>query len=132
MTVYVDTSALLPLLDRSDRDHPAVVAAVRELGLAAAPLLTASYTLVEAGVLVRSRLGNEAFKRLGLTVDRALQVVWVDEELHGRAWKLAASRGRRGPSLVDCVSFLVMREAGIDAALALDEHFRAEGFRTLP
>ena len=32
-TVYVDTSALLPLLDRDDADHPAVVGAVKELGI---------------------------------------------------------------------------------------------------
>jgi hypothetical protein len=132
VTVFVDTSALLSLMDRSDRDHERVVAALGDLGRAGETLLTSSYTLVEAGALTRRRLGTEAFRRLGQTASRACQVVWVDEELHARAWQLAASRGRRGPGLVDCVSFLVMREVGVDAALALDAHFRREGFRTLP
>lgn len=56
MTVFVDTSALLPLLDRADGDHAAVVAAVRELADRHETLVTSSYTLVEAGALVKRRL----------------------------------------------------------------------------
>jgi predicted nucleic acid-binding protein len=132
MSVLVDTSALLPLLDRSDRDHGAVRQALQDLAARSETLLTTSYTLVEAGALVKRRLGQEAFQRLGETVQSAMSVIWVDEELHGRAWKLAATHGKDGPSLVDCVSFLVMRESQVDTALTLDAHFRDEGFRVLP
>lgn len=132
MIVYVDTSALLPLLDRSDRDHSAVTGALHELASSGATLATCSYTLVESGALVKRRLGPDAFKRLGETVAEAIDVVWVDEELHARAWASAVKRGRSGPSLVDCISFLIMRDQGIETALALDDHFRAEGFHLLP
>ncbi len=33
--------------------------------------------------------------------------------------------------LVDCVSFVVMREHGIEAALTTDRHFIQAGFRAL-
>lgn len=130
--VYVDTSGLLPLLDRDDRDHARVAAAVAALAAEGATLVTTSYVLVESGALVARRLGTEAFRRLGELVERAMDVVWVDEELHRQGWALAATGGRRAPSLVDRVSFLAMRELGATRALALDEHFRAEGFATLP
>ena len=132
MTVFVDTSALLPLLDQDDRDHEDVVAALRQLAVAREKLVTSSYTLVEAGALVKRRLGSEAFRRLGETMAAAIDVVWVDEELHRRAWAMAAQHGRDGPSLVDCASFLAMRDAHVTTALTLDQHFLAEGFEVLP
>lgn len=131
-TVYVDTSALLPLLDQDDEDHGTVVAEVRRLAEAGDSLVTTSYTLVEAGALVRNRLGMAAFEALGQTVDRALDVVWVDEELHRQAWRHAAEEPRRGASLVDWVGFLVMRDLKIGEALALDQDFRRQGFAVRP
>lgn len=35
-------------------------------------------------------------------------------------------------SLVDCISFEVIRDRGIDEALAVDEHFTQAGFKVLP
>ncbi len=40
-------------------------------------------------------------------------------------------RGRRDLSLVDCVSFVVMRERGVTTALAYDADFEREGFTTI-
>ena len=131
-TVYVDTSALLPLLDQSDESHSAVVAEVRRLAKGEIPLITTSYMLVEAGALVRSRLGMAAFRALGETVERAIEVVWVDEDLHRRAWQQAALEPRRGASLVDWVGFILMRNLGIKQALTLDRDFQKQGFSTLP
>jgi predicted nucleic acid-binding protein len=34
-------------------------------------------------------------------------------------------------SLTDCISFEVMREAGLTDALTADEHFRQAGFRAV-
>lgn len=130
--VYLDTSALLALLDRDDQDHLPVAAAVARLLQDSVRLVTTSYTLVEAGALVRRRLGIAAFKALGDVIDRAAEIVWVDETLHRAAWRNSAAEGRKGASLVDWVGFLVMKGRAIDLALAIDEHFRREGFSTLP
>ena len=40
--------------------------------------------------------------------------------------------GRRGLSLVDCVSFAVMARAGLRQAFAFDDHFSERGFSCLP
>jgi uncharacterized protein len=129
---HVDTSALLPLLDRDDGDHARVVKVLEGLAEEKARLVTASYTLVEAGALVRNRLGTEAFRALGQVIDRAMEVIWVDADLHRRAWEQAAKEPRRGPSLVDWVGFLLIEEHQLDLALAIDEHFGRRGVRTLP
>jgi len=130
--VYVDTSALLPLLDKGDEHHRAVVETVARLAEEGVGLVTASYTLVEAGALVRGRIGVEAFRELGRAVAAAADVVWVDAELHHRAWQETARGPRTGPSLVDVVGFLVMEGRGLTTALAVDRHFRDRGFELLP
>ena len=131
-TVLVDTSALLPFLDQDDTEHLAIVETVKHLVGDDTALITTSYVLVETSALVRSRLGLLAFKALGAAVDRAMEVVWVDEDLHRRAWAKAIHESKQGASLVDWVSFLAMKDLGIDHALTLDRHFRRQGFRTLP
>jgi predicted nucleic acid-binding protein len=59
-----------------------------------------------------------------------LETVWVDRELHAAA--VAAYASRRRASLVDSVSFELMRRRGIEQALALDEDFVREGFALVP
>jgi predicted nucleic acid-binding protein len=43
---------------------------------------------------------------------------------------LAANR--RSLSLVDCTSFEVMRQAGLDTVFTFDLHFREMGFKVIP
>jgi predicted nucleic acid-binding protein len=43
---------------------------------------------------------------------------------------LAANR--RSLSLVDCTSFEIMRQAGLDTAFTFDSHFRELGFKMIP
>lgn len=131
-TVYVDSSALLPLVNEADPDHARALGAFQALTGTGADLVTTSYVLVEAGMLVMRRYGSPPFKTLGDVVMRSIDVIWVDEDLHRRAWARAAQSRRNGPSLVDWVGFLTMRDLGIDRALTLDEHFRKQGFETLP
>ena len=95
MSVYVDTSALLSLLDRDDNDHEAVVEAMTGLVHSRTSLLTTSYALVETGALVRRRLGIEAFKVLGEAVSQSLEVVLLLVALGWRwpcGWRPLESR----------------------------------------
>lgn len=130
--VFVDTSALLALLHAQDTHHADVVRVFQELGARSVPLVTHSYVLVETGALVRRRFGIDSFRRIGETVRKSAMVMWVDERVHNAAWDLAAVRGRKGPGLVDQVSFIVMTELGISSAVALDAHFAEQGFGLLP
>ena len=59
-------------------------------------------------------------------------VRWITEALHRRAWERFVRADRRGVSLVDCTSFELMQQEGIDDVLALDHDFADAGFRLLP
>jgi predicted nucleic acid-binding protein len=125
--VFVDTSALLALLDEDDRFHREAAETLRAIG-PAAELVTHNYVHVEALALARRRLGGAAVSRLVNELLPRLATIWVDEALHAVA--LAAVRTGMGSiSLVDRASFEVMRREGIDQAFAFDADFEAQGFR---
>lgn len=126
MRVFVDTSALLALLDEDDDHHHEAAAAMRFL-IAEAELVTHNYVHVEVLALARRRLGPLAVARLMDGLLPALTTIWVDEPLHRAA--LAAHRAAGpGVSLVDRVSFEVMRHEGIEEAFAFDADFEVQGF----
>ena len=124
--VFVDTSALLALLDEDDRFHREAAETLRAIG-PAAELMTHNYVHVEALALARRRLGGAAVSRLVSELLPRLATIWVDEALHGVALA-AVSTGAGSISLVDRVSFEVMRREGIDQAFAFDADFKAQGF----
>ena len=62
-----------------------------------------------------------------------IEVVWVNESLHQRAFTLLQARLDKSYSLCDAVSFIIMRERGLTEALTTDHHFEQESFvRLLP
>jgi len=127
MKIFVDTSALLAILDAKDPNHERATS-ILKASLQSDDLFTHNYIHVEAEQLVRRRLGAEAATRLLGELLPAIRTVWVDEATHGEAVDAMAGRGR-GSSLVDQVSFVVMRRLDVDTALAFDADFDREGFQ---
>lgn len=129
--VFVDTSALYALLDRDDDHHPEARAIWEHMLAAKQLLLTHSYVLVETLALVHRRLGPLAVRAVHHDVVPLLEVVWVDEHLHQRAAEAFVASSTRSGSLVDRVSFAVMRRHGLRQVFAFDDDFRDEGFELL-
>jgi predicted nucleic acid-binding protein len=126
--IFLDTSAIYAWADTADVNHQTAVHRLEAILDAREPLLTHNYVLVESMALLQARLGTLAATKLARDA-RAFVVEWVDEELH-RAGEQELERSRkRGVSLVDHVSFLVMRRRRVDTAFAFDPDFRSAGFR---
>ena len=51
---------------------------------------------------------------------------------HEAAVEAVLTAGKRKLSLVDCVSFQVLRQLGVQAVFCFDEHFREQGFEVIP
>ena len=130
MSVLVDTSALYALLDRDDPRHAAAAEQLRELRDPRS-LVTHSYVLVETTALLQRRAGVSAVRRL-VDLTSPMGVIWVDETIHKAAMAALLAAPRRRVSLVDRVSFELMRDRGISEAFAFDPDFVHEGFTTLP
>ena len=65
MTVFVDTSALMALLDADEARHAEAVQTWRRLLDDDHRLITSNYVLVEAYALVQRRLGSACGGRVG-------------------------------------------------------------------
>jgi uncharacterized protein len=131
MAVFVDTSAFLPVLNRSDSDHATVYQIWQRLLHRQTPLVSSSYVLLETFALAQNRLGVAAVTVFHKDVVPILDVVWVSSQLHelGVAALLAANRRRL--SLVDCVSFEICQQQQIREVFAFDNHFVEHDFTLL-
>jgi predicted nucleic acid-binding protein len=131
-SVFVDTSAFYAVLDRDDDNHRKAAGAWADIIGQNYGLVTSNYILLETLALLQSRIGIEAVRVLQNDVVPIVRVEFVTPELHaiGVAALLAASKRRL--SLVDCISFEIVRSLGLEAVFAFDAHFRAYGFRMMP
>jgi predicted nucleic acid-binding protein len=128
---FVDTSALLAFLDRDAGRHEEVVARAAEI-FRERRAITHNYVLIETAALALRRLGVSVARRLLGDVVPVLEVVWVDADLHNAAVAAHLRSLRRRPSLVDHVSFELMRRRGLRSALALERDFTRAGFAVVP
>lgn len=128
--MLLDTSGLMCLLDEKDWRHDEAV----RLYHAARLRLVTSYVLAEYVALAHvrgiSRQQTLAFSDAVLR-DPKVEIVWVEKTLHQQAVSLLQARTDKDYSLCDAVSFVLMRERGINEALTTDKHFVQEGFMRL-
>ena len=132
MNVFVDTSALLAVFDRSDGRHSAAKRIWEELLRGEKTLVIHSYVLVETSAVLTRRIGMEAVGVFERDVVPALRIVWVTRDIHEASVGARLAAGRQALSLVDCASFEVMRRTGVRTAFAFDPHFRAFGYDVIP
>jgi predicted nucleic acid-binding protein len=125
--IFLDTSAIYALADRADPNHRRAREALQAALDAGEALLTHNYVLVESMALIQRRLGVTAALRFARDAE-AFEVDWVDESTHADALARLEKTAARGLSLVDAVSFLIMRRRGIRVALAFDADFVTAGF----
>jgi len=132
MSVFVDTSALLAVLNSGDENHARASRSFRSLVESDEPLMTTSYVLVETVALLQHRFGLGAVRGFQDAVAPVLAVVWVDSELHAEGTAALLTANRRELSFVDCVSFACMRRHEVVRAFHFDRHFTEQGFEAAP
>jgi len=132
MRIFIDTSAFYALLDRDDENHREGKRAWTDILEAGHTLMTNNYILVETFALLQSRLGLDAGRGFQEDVLPLVQVEFITSELHRSGIAALVSVSRRRLSLVDCVSFEVMRYSGIKSAFTFDSHFKEQGFSVIP
>ena len=132
MTCFVDTSAFYAVLDADDRYHSAARQQWTTLLSQDTLLMTTNYVLVESLALIQHRLGLPAARTFQEDVYPLLRVEWLEQGEHEAGMAAVLSAQRRQLSLVDCISFDVMRRYGLRAVFAFDSHFEEQGFECLP
>jgi predicted nucleic acid-binding protein len=129
--VFADTSALYAVLVANDASHVAAARTFRKLAATESTLVCTSYVLVETYALLGRRIGVAAVREFRNDFAPLLDIVWVDAALHERGLDWLLEHGPSTVSLVDAVSFVLIRRQQIDEVFAYDQHFRKEGFHLL-
>jgi len=128
--IFVDTLFLVALINRRDQYHQQA----RELAdrFNGYPLLTTDAILLEFGNALARNYKNEAVDLIEyfLSAEEA-EIFRLTPELFDKAFALYKSYRDQSWGLVDCISFVVMREANVTQALTCDRHFIQAGFQTL-
>jgi predicted nucleic acid-binding protein len=126
-TIFLDTSYLLALIRRKDVRHEAALNASANH---AGPFITTDLVLVE----LANCLSQPPYRATAAAViekirsDRKTRVVSFGCEGMERVLALYKGRPDKAWGLVDCFSFVVMKERRLKAALCFDEHCRQAGF----
>ena len=129
--MLLDTSGLLCHHNADEPQH----AAARNHFLAPGHKLTHGYVLAEFVALAHARRlpRSSALAFLNALLEHPrVEIVWVDEVLHGKRVRLQEARPDKTYSLCDAVSLVLMKDRGITEALTTDHHFEQEGYCRLP
>ena len=130
--IFVDTSAIYAVLDRDDDYHQAARESWQKLLRSSSTLVTHNYVLIETSALAQSRLGMPALRAIEEILTPVLRVQWITQAHHATAVEMLLTAQRKKLSVVDCASFLIMREQGISEAFTFDKHFSEQGFSMVP
>ena len=127
---FVDSLFVVALINRRDQYHRQALALAASLR--GEPLLTTDAVLLEIGNGLARSYKEEAVAVLEelRTVDE-MKVVHLTPDLFERAFHLYKTRQDKAWGLVDCMSFVVMQDEGVQSALTFDRHFQQAGFEAL-
>lgn len=132
MKLLVDTSALLALTFRDDRNHRPAVAFVR--AHPEARLVLTELILSEVATRVRARAGADRAVAVARSLldSRRYELLFVDPEVVRGALDRMERFADKRLSLTDCASFELMERLGLESAFAFDDDFRDCGYRMVP
>jgi predicted nucleic acid-binding protein len=129
---FVDTSGRAEWADHTLQFHAQAVEAFNEVWDGNGRLITTSLVLAELTALLARPLRMPKTKQIELLdeirSDRCVRVVPLGTLLESAAWNLWRARDDKNWSLVDCASFVVMKQHGLLEALTTDRHFEQAGF----
>jgi predicted nucleic acid-binding protein len=129
-TIFVDTLYVVALINQRDQYHPrAAELADRYEGQR---FLTTDAVLVEIGNALARNYKEQAIEVIEHFLNSEdVELIRTTPELFAKAFDLYKTHRDKEWGLTDCISFVVMRQAGLGGALTFDRHFVQAGFQAL-
>jgi predicted nucleic acid-binding protein len=132
VTIFADTSAFLALIDNSDRHYVKAEAAWNNISRVQEKIITSNYIVLETFALLCNLIGSEAARDFQQDLLQVVHIEWVTEDIHRAGISAFFAGFKRRLSLVDCVSFEIMRQMGLKEVFAFGRHFKDQGFTVIP
>ncbi|MGC8638633.1 MAG: type II toxin-antitoxin system VapC family toxin [Isosphaeraceae bacterium] len=129
--VFPDTVGLLAIWNADDQWNPVAAPVFATLAAQGRRLVITSYVLLECGnAAARRTFRNDVTGLRRALLARQALIEPTSEDIE-QAWNAFERRESGTASIVDHVSFIVMRRFGLTEAFTNDAHFKAAGFATL-
>lgn len=128
--IFLDAWYIIALVNERDEFHERAnqLADVYESSL----LVVTDAVLLEIGNSLAREFRTEAASVIDqFFLSSDIEIVSLDENLFHKGFSLYKARSDKTWGLIDCISFVVMREYGITDALTHDRHFTQAGFKAL-
>lgn len=131
--VFLDTGFAIAMVSPRDAYHGRAIQLADELNAAGTAIITTRAVLLEIGAaLAKAAYRDAAVSLINLLEnDPQVEILALSEDLFAQAFDLFRARVDKEWSLTDCRSFVVMRQCGVQTALAADIHFQQAGFKPL-
>ena len=128
--IFVDTGFIVALINEKDEYHDKAIEL--SIDFERKPVIITDSVLLEIGNSLSRNHREFAVAAIEkfLTTEET-EIVRLDETLFNKAFELYKSHADKSWGLVDCISFVVMKENGITDALTCDKHYVQAGFRAL-
>ena len=131
--VFLDTSYAIAIASKNDSLHQQSRSLAKKIKKENVPIVTTQAVLLEIG----NALSKSRQRKLGIDLLESIEnnpntkIIPITNELYEKTFALFRDRTDKEWGLVDCVSFVVMRDHQMSSALTADEHFIQAGFRAL-
>jgi len=130
MPIFLDTVFVIALINRRDQYHQQAAALSEQFECY--PFLTTDAVLLEIGNALAKGYKNESVDIIEeFLYSDDTELVHLSPELFRQAFELYKAYQDKEWGLIDCVSFVVMRNRKIRQALTFDKHFAQAGFQVL-
>jgi len=128
--IFVDTLSVVAFLNERDTYHAKVIELTDVFENQ--PLVTTNAVLLEVGNALSRNGKASAIQIIEYpTESPEVEIVCLTPELFEQSFQLYRTYLDKQWGLVDCISFTVMRQREIEAALTFDGHFVQAGFTAL-
>jgi len=127
---FIDTSFVVALINQRDQYHVQAVELASQFDKKS--LVTTDAVLLEIGNALARNFKEASIQIIEyfLTSDE-VEIIPLNTQLFARAFELYRSHLDKSWGLIDCVSFVVMRDFGLSESLTADKHFEQAGFAVL-
>jgi hypothetical protein len=131
--VFIDTAFIIALSIENDHYHSIAKSWAEHIVRNKYLMVTHQGILLEIG----DAFAKPPWRKMALELinylqhDPTVEIITISPQLLNEAIQFFASRNDKNWGLTDCLSFTIMRQLNLEAALTADQHFNQAGFRTL-
>lgn len=126
----IDTGFVIALVNKRDQFHAQAKELSRQFD--GQPLLVTDAVLLEIGNALSRGFKTEAVAIMdSFILSSDVEIIHLTPKLFAEGFDLYKSYQDKDWSLVDCISFIVMRQRKIKHALTFDQHFAQAGFEMM-